>query len=56
MQPIGHAAGGRDAGAALVWTPAGPLTSGAATWWRVRGRNGGDIGPWSAWAKFWVTP
>ncbi|MCX5684363.1 MAG: fibronectin type III domain-containing protein [Planctomycetota bacterium] len=39
-----------------TWTAAGPFTTGQVVWWRVRGKNGGDIGAYSAWASFTVTP
>lgn len=38
------------------WTPVLPLKSGLMKWWRVRGRNGPDAGPWSAYATVTVQP
>lgn len=37
-----------------TWTPAAPIKTGQYLYYRVRGRNGGDAGPWSAYKLFMV--
>jgi hypothetical protein len=41
-------------GNVTAWTPPAALPAGQVVWWRVRGRNGGSLGRWSAWAKFTI--
>ena len=48
--------GGGAVGNVTTFTPAAPIPTGAFKFWRVRGRNGGDAGPWSAFNLFSVTP
>jgi len=43
-----------NATAGTTWTRPTPFAQGPALWWRVRGRNGGSVGAWSAWQQFWV--
>jgi FtsP/CotA-like multicopper oxidase with cupredoxin domain len=45
-----------DVGNVTTWTRPTPFAQGPALWWRVRGRNGGSVGAWSAWQQFWVNP
>ena len=42
--------------AGTTFTPPAPILTGKAVFWRVRGRNGGDAGPWSAYANFTIRP
>jgi PKD repeat protein len=39
-------------GVTSPWTPPRTFTVGTLYWWRVRARNTGGVGPWSAWASF----
>jgi hypothetical protein len=41
-----------SASVGTTYTPAEPFANAGPMWWRVRGRNGANTGPWSPWMAF----